>query len=351
MLSVDFVRTAWRWARRAARSTALAIGGSLGSGRVGAGVSLMYHRVSPAPRAGEAWGNRSLSVSVDAFDEQVRFFSENYTCLALPEAVGRLREGQLPQGTVVFTFDDGYRDNLELALPVLEKWGVPATIYVATGLVDRPELCWWFELEALVRSLTAIDVELPDGRLARRMRTSWDCFAVYQRLARCCSTVDPAVFAPIMDAVRRQAPGQPDLPSQMMSWGEIRQIDAHPLITIGAHTVSHPPLGALTEADATGELEESKAVLERELGHAVDHLAYPYGSVFQIGEREVELARQAGFASSFTTRQGHLMQEHADHLLALPRLQVADGDTLGDIRWTLSGLAARVRGDRPPVTL
>ncbi|MEE2778775.1 MAG: polysaccharide deacetylase family protein [Acidobacteriota bacterium] len=312
----------------------------------------MYHRVSTSGSAGAGWGNRSLSVDIADFDRQIRVLSERQNCLSVPEVIDRMVEGQLPGKALTITFDDGYRDNLDHALPVLERWSVPATIYVCTGLVDAARPPWWVELEALVASLDEIAVDLGSERLVRTLSSDWDRFVAFQKIADQGRRGDPATFQRIMAQVRDQAPEIAEMTNPMLSWEEVRRLDAHPLITIGAHTVTHPPLARLSDSEVIGELEEGKKRLEHELGHPVVHLAYPFGEVEQVGVREVRLAEAVGFRSAFTTRAGHLCRSHAGHLRALPRLMVAHDDSMLDLEWKCSGLQHLIgRRGRRLVTL
>ena len=102
-----------------------------------------------------------------------------------------------------------------------------------------------------------------------------------------------------------------------MTWDEIRSIAAHPLVSIGAHTVNHYNLKRLPEERAKREMTDVVTLLRSELGEAPRHMAYPYGYASAVGCREVALAKEAGYVSAVTTRHGVLRAEHANHLHAL----------------------------------
>jgi hypothetical protein len=125
----------------------------------------------------------------------------------------------------------------------------------------------------------------------------------------------------------------------LMTWDELRTIAAHPLATIGAHTVNHYNLKRLSEEKAYAEMTDSARILNFELGVMPRHLAYPYGYPAAVCEREVALAKAAGFASAVTTRHGVLRAEHARHLHALPRISVNGRyQRVAHIRTMLSGV-------------
>ena len=124
-----------------------------------------------------------------------------------------------------------------------------------------------------------------------------------------------------------------------MNWDEIRQLAAHPLATIGAHTVHHYNLKRLAREDALAEIRDSAARISQETGTRPHHFAYPYGYAAAVGAREVELAREAGFVSAVTTRHGVLHPAHSGHLHALPRISVTGNfQRLSYMRPLLSGL-------------
>jgi hypothetical protein len=107
-----------------------------------------------------------------------------------------------------------------------------------------------------------------------------------------------------------------------MTWDEIRELAADPLVTIGAHTVNHVMLGKASEATAHVELEASREVIAAALGKPVDHFAYPYGGPDLVGKREFRIAADLGYRTAVTTRPGVLFPEHAAHMMALPRLSL-----------------------------
>jgi hypothetical protein len=135
----------------------------------------------------------------------------------------------------------------------------------------------------------------------------------------------------------------PEAPAResLMDWDEIRRIAAHPLATIGAHTVHHYALARLPEDLARRELADCVTIIERQAGVRPRHLAFPYGYASAVGSREVGLAREAGFVSAVTTRHGLIQPAHANHVHALPRVSVNGRyQDIGHMRTLLSGVAA-----------
>jgi peptidoglycan/xylan/chitin deacetylase (PgdA/CDA1 family) len=107
-----------------------------------------------------------------------------------------------------------------------------------------------------------------------------------------------------------------------MSWDELKSFADDPLVTIGAHTITHCNLARQTEEIASHEMATSRARIESALGRPVLHLAYPYGDKIAAGPREFALARSAGFKTAVTTRPGMIFPESAGHLTALQRVSL-----------------------------
>jgi peptidoglycan/xylan/chitin deacetylase (PgdA/CDA1 family) len=285
----------------------------------GAGAILMFHHVRPyLPRDFEP--NRILEITPGFLDEVLTLVRlRGYDIVPLGEVPARLRE---PAGRrfVALTFDDGYRDNLVHALPVLEKHGAPFTIFVTTGFADRTAPMWWSDLEEALDRLDAVEFAghtLPlDTVPAKRI--------AFRTIAAGLRREAWPTFRDVIAGMAAKAGVEPlaRVDQLCLDWREIRALDALELCTIAAHTLTHPMLALQREAEAQAEIAASKARIEKVLGRPVHHVAYPVGDSVAAGQREFAMAREAGFATAVTTRPGVLFTDHASHLHALPRLSV-----------------------------
>ena len=138
-----------------------------------------------------------------------------------------------------------------------------------------------------------------------------------------------------------------------MRWDELAELSRHPLVEIGAHTVTHPMLAKHSDDVARTEMEASRDAIAANLGTSPRHFAYPYGFAEAVGPREVDLAREAGYLSAVTTRHGVLHETHIDHLQALPRLSLNGRfQNLAHLRTMLRGLTTPLaNGGRRLVTV
>lgn len=267
-----------------------------------AGVILLYHRV--ARPASDVHG---LSVSPEVFADQVAILRERFVPLPLRGFVDAAREGALPPGAVAVTFDDGYADVLEHALPILEAARVPVTCFVPSASVGAGRAFWWDVLEYALLGPHAVPVRLsldPVGlafegetrTLADRQRVHGE---IYRLLRRTPALARERAVAHILhwSGAETAAPDR----GRPLTSVELQQLAAHPLVTIGAHGAYHLALPELDEAGQREEIETSKRTLEESLGRIVDAFAYPYGAWAPV---TVTLVRDAGFACAVTCEEG-----------------------------------------------
>ncbi|MCR8645160.1 polysaccharide deacetylase family protein [Paenibacillus sp. N1-5-1-14] len=240
--------------------------------------------------------------------------SRDYQFISLDELHTRLenQDQDLKRYPFVsFTFDDGYTNNYTNALPVMEEYQIPFTLYLTTGYPDHEIIHMSEAIEDLVRNQAGVTLKVEDvthtfdtSTLAGKIQTIRD---IEQLLAQKCSTVQEMVELLKINAESYRHYG--------LSWEQVRKLHAQPLCTIGAHTRTHPNLTLLSEDDLERELVEPKARIEEQLGTVVNHFSYPYG---RYNDLVREKATQAGYKTATVTRGGPFIPNYYD-LYALPR--------------------------------
>jgi peptidoglycan/xylan/chitin deacetylase (PgdA/CDA1 family) len=258
--------------------------------------------------------------------------------VTLDEAVKRLnRPAAAP--FVAFTFDDGFADNLTKALPVMEKFAAPFTVYVPTGMIARDVDAWWFGLAALVRLRDRI--ELP----------SLGVFHCSNRASkqRTYSVVESAIHQnfDLLPAVREMiAEARIDIRSlveqEALTEEQLRTLAQHPLVTVGGHTTTHPNLARASAAAVRNEMADNRKFLQEVTGQSIAHNAYPFGHAHACGLREAEISRSVGFRTAVTTRAGMVFAEHRDHLHALPRICLTRDENVSTLHCKLNGLSRAI---------
>ncbi len=291
----------------------------------GVGLIFTLHQVRPEPAAPKAFApNRILEVTpgfLDAVLDQVE--EAGLDIVSLDEAVRRLREGD-ERRFVCFTFDDGYRDNLEYAYPLFRKRSLPLTLYVPTDYPDGKGELWWVALEEIVARAEEIEL-CRNGTLWKlAARTVPEKYRAYNEIYWWLRLIDEATQRRVVRALaeRYDVDMGADCRRLIMGWDEIRRMAEDPLVTVGAHTKSHLAIAKLPPARALEEMAGSAARIERETGRRPLHFAFPYGDPGSAGPRDFALAREAGFKTAVTTRKGMLFPAHRPHLTALPRVSL-----------------------------
>jgi peptidoglycan/xylan/chitin deacetylase (PgdA/CDA1 family) len=290
----------------------------------GRGVILMLHQVRPwRPR--EFAPNRVLEITPEFLDIVLtELRREGFDVIPLDAVPDRLRPGPAGRPFAVLTFDDGYRDNVEHAWPVLRRHNAPWTLFVTTDFADGRGRLWWVELEEAIARLERVVLPRNGELVDLPSRTTVEKQAVFEAVYRHLRagpedqlrTVTAGLAAQAGVNTRRLAV---DL---CLSWDEIQALAREPDVSIGAHSLSHPILAKCHAMTAMREVAESRALLERRLGRPVRHLAYPFGDPSAVGPREFRLARQAGYVTATTSRPAHVFPDHAAHLHALPRVSI-----------------------------
>jgi peptidoglycan/xylan/chitin deacetylase (PgdA/CDA1 family) len=309
----------------------------------GVGAILTLHHVRP-PRPGRFQPNRLLEITPAFFARVVKALRRSgIDLVSLDEMHRRLTESAFSRRFVCLTFDDGYRDTLQVAYPVLRAEGVPFAVYVATSFPDRLGELWWLALEAVIARNDRIGLNI-DGR-----NRTFDCASVAEKRALYAELYWWLRARPteteLREAVRNLAGCYGvDIASfckeLCMSWEELSQLAADPLVTIGAHTVNHPMLAKLPEKTVRSEMDLSRSVIEAALAKRPEHLSFPVGDRTSAGLREFKIAAELGFKTAVTTRPGVLFAGHRNHLTALPRISLnGEYQRLRYVRVLLSGSA------------
>jgi peptidoglycan/xylan/chitin deacetylase (PgdA/CDA1 family) len=314
-----------RSAYRAARTTANGLANRIDHPVV----VLMYHCVTSLDA-----DPHQLAVSPDNFRAQMEVVKRSFPVVRFEE-----EWSDLSGPSVAVTFDDGYANNLHEALPILEDIGVAATFFLSTGAIESGEGFWWDELDVLVlaRAHTPPGFEFKENGVHRR----WPTETPEQRetlradLILLLKKLDVGPRQRCMERLREWSGACPELQPahRPMTVDEVTILAANPLVTIGAHGVTHTALSALTRVRQSEELIESKRKLELWLEREVPVYAYPYGGRPHYTRESMQLCRETGFRKAAAANfpgQAHRWTRRFE----VPRQMVFD--------WSAEELASRL---------
>ena len=293
----------------------------------GRGVIFMLHHVREQP-ARDFAPNSILTISPGFLEKLLAMvLAAGYEPISLDALPERLLDRHSKGPFACFTFDDGYRDNRDVALPVFRKFNIPMTIYVPSDFAGGTGELWWLTLEEVMRRRTALDLVMDGVRRHFSLSTAAEktCafeevywwlrrepeFRARQLVARLGaeSGIAPAAFCK-------------DL---VMTWDELRELAKDPLVTIGAHTRGHLAVAKLPSEQALAEITESVRLIEEHLGRSCRHFSFPYGDEMSAGERDFAICKEQGLMTAVTTRKGLIHDHCSERLTALPRLSL-NGD-------------------------
>jgi peptidoglycan/xylan/chitin deacetylase (PgdA/CDA1 family) len=318
----------------------------------GSAVVLLYHRIAELDP--DPW---QLGVGRERFAQQLAVLRERFEVVPLTELVTHIGKGGLPRRGVAVSFDDGYSDNLEAALPELEAAGVPAALYLAQGALDSTRELWWDELERIL---------LAPGTLPQKLvlaAGSWrfaydlgDAAKLSPAVARAAfnwhvGTAPPTrrhdAFAalweslwPLDESTRNTAmdqlrgwsgdPGGVRETHRTLRLEDIAKLAQGETFELGGHTITHPRLSARGWEEQRDEIAAGKTQLEELIGRPVRSFAYPYGGLDDFTAATVDLVAESGFTSACATWEG--VVNAASDPWRVPRFQVpdVDGDAFGE---------------------
>ena len=272
-----------------------------------------FHRVIAAPDP-----MNPQTPDADLFERWMRLTKGLFRVVPLDQAIHDLQRGKLRSGSAAITFDDGYRDNFTVALPILRKLDLPSTFFIAVGYLDGGRM--WND--SIIESVRRADGEALDlkkwGLGSYSVASIEDRFRTASDLIRRLKYVDPSQRAIVTDSVvELVAKRLPD--DLMMTSGHIKDLSSAGM-TIGAHTIGHPILANIADDRARHEILESKSRLESILANGtVDLFAYPNGLPGKDYSRvHVEMLRAAGYKGAVSTALGSARE--GDDLYQLPRV-------------------------------
>ncbi|MHA1189635.1 MAG: polysaccharide deacetylase family protein, partial [Alphaproteobacteria bacterium] len=267
--------------------------------------------------------NGHLSVSPEFLDLFIaQHQAEGRTFVSVDDLV-RVGISGRSSRQIAITLDDGFADNLTHAWPVFRRRQIPFTIFITPGFCDRTVPLWWEVLEQIIARKYEVSLDADGAPPPLHTRDAPEKTEAFLLWAQFLTTeVDEDRQRAIITALAEAHHFDMAAHTQeaVMSWDEVREIAADPLCTIGAHTMTHPALARLPEARALAEMTGSADRIEQELGTRPAFLAFPYGYRAAAGRREALLARQAGFAGSFTTAPGGIGRSGSRH--GLPRVSI-----------------------------
>lgn len=281
---------------------------------------LAYHRVN------DDRDPFSPGIPTRLFAQEMEHLATYCYCCSLEEAVERLKLDDVPDNTVAVTFDDGYRDNYLHALPVFEKFSIPATIFLATDVIDSGKLLWHDQVIHALRSTPVLALAgFGDEKNYYPLQTLQEKLHAQSVVLNFLRSLNMEERRCWIDRLLEKLQVGPVAMESglMLTWEEIRLARQHGVI-LGAHTATHPILSKVALDVARQEIFDSKRILETGLGEAVRSFAYPSGRREDFDATTKHLVREAGYTCAVSMMFG--VNESRQDPFELRRIPVWDAD-------------------------
>jgi peptidoglycan/xylan/chitin deacetylase (PgdA/CDA1 family) len=312
---------------------------------------LVYHRVGE--RGLDPW---HLTIDPEIFAGQMETLARDWSPLSLAELVEGFGRRQLPERAVAVTFDDGYADNLEVAAPILLEHGIPATLFVATDLVDAGGPPWWDELASLLLGPAELPPTLtlssggdrwrippvPAGerRPAANDPPPWEAdpgtrLRAFYEVWLALRALDAPTREAALDEIGEWADAPRPSGRVLLTWEQLRELAALPAFGLGAHTLTHPVLPSCSPEEVRAEIGRGADRLRARAGVEAEQLAYPFGAWTRSVARMVA---ELGFRAAYTTDGDAISWSSSPH--SLPRVP-AEGHAPGEFARLLADLSGR----------
>jgi peptidoglycan/xylan/chitin deacetylase (PgdA/CDA1 family) len=300
----------------------------------GIGAILMLHRVAPFEKD-RLSPNENMKVSpefLETFIELSR--KKSYTFISLDELYEILVKRKKTSKLLVLTFDDGYKDNYEIAYPLLKSKNVPFTIYITTSFLSRSAILWWYLIEHII--LENDYIELLDGE-------KYSCKDFKEKEITFLKIREKIIKSGNIDIIKtlKNLFSKYDIDwisinkmiceKLCLSVKDIKKLSQDTLVTIGSHTKNHYPLSRLPKDKVYEEITIANKELEQLIHKKIEHFAYPFGSHIEAGEREFNIVKEIGFKTAATTRRGTIYYEHVNFLWCLPRIMLIENFKIEEI--------------------
>jgi peptidoglycan/xylan/chitin deacetylase (PgdA/CDA1 family)/2-polyprenyl-3-methyl-5-hydroxy-6-metoxy-1,4-benzoquinol methylase len=310
---------------------------------------LLYHRVADDPI-----DSQLLTVSPENFEAHLKELAENYRVLPLHQLLEEACKNQLEPNTLAITFDDGYLDNLNNAVPLLEKYGLHATIFVVSGMVGSQSEFWWDALERIFLTghplPSLLNIQDSQGILEWDLTTAQNRLKAYDELCEMLRALPSAKIDEIVNQLLNWA-GLTRIgrsTHQIVDAQQLKLLASSASIEIGSHSITHTRLSSLSPQEQQYEIAKSKQQIESIIEKPVRLFSYPYGSLEDITKETGRILAGTGYDAGIANVQGSLVSPV--DMYAVPRRLVRNWSGPTFAQWLKDGnktnLEAQTLSDR-----
>ncbi len=265
-----------------------------------------YHRIY-ANKLDTEFDAGVFGSSVNEFEQQMAFLQKHVNVLSEQDIIGLVRTGKSLSGRNAFvTFDDGYRDNYQLAVPILKKYHIPALFFIPTKNIEESTLGWWDIISYFINHANEKNILLNEKfvplQTPENKENAKQELLIYMKTAR--HEESKKLLTELSARCGVKFPSRAVQREELMSWEQIKEIANTDGLSIGSHTVSHRVLSTIENHEELRELQDSRIFLQQKLSCEINSIAYPVGGYHAFSERTKRNAHQAGYTLGFSFNTG-----------------------------------------------
>ncbi len=302
---------------------------------------LTYHGVVEAPLKIPNW----CFIDSNSFRDQIKYLKSYFTVLPLSQAIGHLKEGRIDRPTVAITFDDGFQNNYTVAFPILQEAGLPAMIFLTTGLVNTDDTVWFCRLNRALGDTDKHDLDWHGVSLD--LSTTLGRASAAKKIQNQLKELSPSdlkrglreILFRLGDDPER--PIESDSPYRMLNRESIIKMKDSGLIEFGAHTHSHAILSRLSERDQRDEIEKSVVAVTEITNRPCRFFAYPNGMNPDYNKQSVSILETSGIQAAVTSEVGPNYKDSS--LMELRRYGVGPNDTIGEFQMNVHHMRHHIK--------
>ncbi|MBR1702194.1 MAG: polysaccharide deacetylase family protein [Lachnospiraceae bacterium] len=281
--------------------------------------ALCYHRVVDIPL--DTW---NLAVKPTLFEQEINYLKNNYTILRAEDHWNY----PMDNDAVIITFDDGYEDAYTNVLPIIDKYSIPATVFVSTGNIDTTDEFWWDELERIIfgtrnnKVLNEFNMHIPIMTREDKIRA---CYLLHPHVKKMTCEERNIYLHQLSKKLGRI---EERSYCHSLSSSQLRQLAGSPFITIGGHTVTHSCLAYETLEEQEWEIKQSKEEIERIIGRKIEVFSYPFGQKCDFTDDTVKIAVECGYTKIYAAFAGLVDSEYTNGYI--PRINAGQEKNFED---------------------
>jgi peptidoglycan/xylan/chitin deacetylase (PgdA/CDA1 family) len=264
-----------------------------------------YHRIRPNdPGFTARFDPNVYGPTQDVFEQQVEWLSRHRKLLSEDDLLEAIERRKLPdERCSMITFDDGYRDNYDLALPILKKFRVPASFFIPTGLIENRRLGWWDLISFIVNRSSEHSIRYKGEQFVLNGNRSSVIQGFIRKMTLQDAETTQDLVPALSDLCRVDTPSRDTQDKELMTWEQICEM-ARSGMTIGSHTHTHPVLRTLPAKEQQSELGISREILNAKTGRPIRSIAYPVGGYNHFTDCTKNLAKTCGYSIGYSFATG-----------------------------------------------